>query len=154
MKSILINAIILDAGPLGMATNPRPSEVSEACNKWLQDLLDTRRRVIVPEIADYEVRRELIRAGKTRGLARLNATGRLAEYLPLTTGSMRLAAELWARARHEGVPTADDKAIDGDVILAAQALSIGLLASEFIVATDNVAHLSRYVPAARWQDIE
>ena len=72
------------------------------------------------------------------------------EYLPLTTAAMRLAAGLWAQARRGGYPTAPDPALDGDVILAAQALSLGV---PVIVATDNVAHLSRFVTADLWQNI-
>ena len=49
-------------------------------------------RVLVPEIADYEVRRELRRANKARGLARLDALAALLEYLRLTTTAMRQAA--------------------------------------------------------------
>jgi hypothetical protein len=37
---------------------------------------------------------------------------------------MLQAAEFWAEARREGIPTADPKALDGDVILAAQATVI------------------------------
>jgi hypothetical protein len=76
--------------------------------------------VIVPEIADYEVRRELLWAKKMRGLARLDALVSHLEYLPLTTAAMREAADLWAQARQQGQPTASDKAIDADVILAAR----------------------------------
>ena len=32
-----------------------------------------RREVIIPEIADYEIRRELLRARKSRGIAKLDA---------------------------------------------------------------------------------
>ena len=38
----------------------------------VESLLLSGYQIIVPEIADYEVRRELLRAGKTRGLARLD----------------------------------------------------------------------------------
>lgn len=65
--------ILLDAGPLGLATNPRASTENQECNLWLQTQLRQGVRVFVPEIADYEVRRELLRAGKSRGLARLDA---------------------------------------------------------------------------------
>jgi hypothetical protein len=52
-----------------------------------------------------------------------------------------------------GMPTADDKALDGDVILAAQAATLGSTEDQVVLATDNVGHLSRYVGAERWQDI-
>jgi len=64
---------------------------------------------------------------------------------------MLMAAELWAAARNAGKPTASEKAIDGDVILAAQALTLGV--PSFVVATSNVGHLSRYVPAQDWKTI-
>lgn len=63
------------------------------------------------------------------------------------------AAELWAQAGNLGVATADIRALDGDVIVAAQVLSLGLAASEFVVATSNVKHLSRFVPADLWGNI-
>jgi hypothetical protein len=53
----------------------------------------------VPEIADYEVRRELLRANKVRGIARLDLLKNSIGYLPLTTPIMLKAAELWAQAR-------------------------------------------------------
>ena len=108
-------------------------------------------RVIVPEIADYEVRRELLRANKVRGLERLDALAGLLEYLPLSTAAMRQAAIFWAQARQQGRPTADDKALDGDVILAAQAMTLG--AADIVIATTNVSHLSRFAPTALWPDI-
>ena len=109
--------------------------------------------IFVPEIADYEIRRELIRARKTSGLARLNdfnvhLPGR---YLPITTAVMNRAAELWAQSRTRGMPTADPKELDADVILAAQAL--GLKATKVVVATVNVGHLAHFVAADVWQTI-
>jgi len=73
------------------------------------------------------------------------------DYLPLNTPTMRLAAELWAVARKKGQPTASDNTIDGDVILAAQALALDQ--EDTIIATTNVGHLARYTRAALWQDI-
>jgi len=70
--------------------------------------------------------------------------------VPLTTAAMRRAAELWAWARNTGQQTAPDPALDGDVIVAAQALTLN---TPVVVATGNPAHLSRFVPAELWQNI-
>lgn len=107
----------------------------------------------MPEIADYELRRELLRAQRLRGLARLDALSGWLGYLPLTTSAMREAARCWAQARQQGQPTADDRTIDGDMILAGQVLALGLAAEEIVVATTNVRHLVRFVPAELWQSI-
>ena len=106
---------------------------------------------MVPEIADYEVRRELIRAGKRAGLERLDALIKQLEYLAITTPAMRVAAEYWAQARQRGRPAAADAALDGDVILAAQAATVR--SENVVVATTNVKHLSAFVEARLWQDI-
>ena len=143
--------VALDAGPLGLVTNPNRSPESLACAQWLQALVAAGSRVVLPEIADYEVRRELLRGRREQGVRRLDALVNLVEYLPLTTAAMRQAAEYWADARRRGRPTADDKALDGDVILAAQVATMDSV--QGIVATTNVGHLSRYVQAALWRDI-
>ena len=143
--------VLLDAGPLGLLTNPRRSAASLACATWLQTLASAKGRVFVPEIADYEVRRELLRADKRQGLQRLDQFIAAVEYLPITTAAMRRAAEFWADARRTGQPTADDKALDADVILAAQVVTLALPGA--VIATTNVGHLSRYAPAALWTDI-
>jgi hypothetical protein len=106
--------------------------------------------VIVPEIADYELRRELLRTNGVIGLTNLDTYCKQLEYLPLTTAIMHRAAELWAQVRNIGRPTAPDHALDGDVILAAQAISLGVPA---IVATANPGHLMRFVAADDWRSI-
>jgi predicted nucleic acid-binding protein len=145
--------VSLDASVLGLVSNPRESSATKDCIRWLDSLLaqDFPR---VPAIADYEVRRELLRANKQRGLARLDRVMRTAYFLPFTPNTLRIAARFWAEARQTGIPTARDAALDADVILAAQAREAE---EEFdlpiIVATNNVSHLSRYVDARRWEDI-
>jgi len=44
-------------------------------------------------------------------------------------------------------------ASDGDVILAAQALSLAVPGQQVLIATTNVAHLSRFVTADLWTNI-
>ena len=146
--------IILDAGPLGMVSNPKGSAETLACKEWFRQALTTGHRVVIPEIADYEVRRELLRAGKTRGLKRLDDLTQALEYLPLSTAAMRKAAEFWAIARNQGTPTSPALALDGDVILAAQASLIDPLGGQVIVATTNVDHLSLFVDAREWRKIK
>ena len=148
----MTRVVLLDAGPLGLVTNPLRSPATIECARWLQSLLSARDRVIVPEIADYEVRRELLRANKTQGILRLDALIALTEYLPITTEAMRQAAQFWAQARQQGKPTAADSALDGDVILAAQAATLS--ATDTVIATTNVGHLSRFVPARLWREID
>jgi hypothetical protein len=143
--------IILDAGPLGLITNPKLSPESVACAQWLQTHITSGSRTIIPEIADYEVRRELLRANKTKGIARLDDLAKLIEYLPIRTVAMRQSAKLWAQARQQGQPTAGDKTIDGDMILVAQAMTLGV--PDVVIATTNVGHLSRFVAAELWQNV-
>jgi len=114
-------------------------------------MLSFHTRVIVPEIADYEVRRELLRAELAASVKRLDSLNEAIEYSPLNTETMRRAAQLWATARQIGRPTAGDKTIDADMILAAQVLDLGL--SNAIVAATNVGHLNRFVPADLWHNI-
>jgi hypothetical protein len=66
---------------------------------------------------------------------------------------MRRAAGFWCQARQQGVPTADAKALDGDMILAAQAVVLAEQGHEVVIATANVRRLSGFTPAELWRDI-
>jgi predicted nucleic acid-binding protein len=145
-----MTAVVLDSSPLGLLCHKRNPPPATACRAWVDDLLKSGRRVIVPEIADYEIRRELIRIGSKVAINLLDQYGVQLEYLPLTTAVVRKAAELWAQARQAGKPTAPKESLDADVILAAQALSLNV---PVIVATDNLGHLSRFVTAEHWMKI-
>lgn len=146
--------VFLDSRPIGLITQRQgQSPLVDACRQWYEDLNANGWDVYLPEITDYEVRRELTRAGKSGGLARLDRLATTAIYLPLSTAAMRLASDLWAQARRGGWATADPHALDGDVILAAQALSLASIPAGLVIATGNVAHLSRYVPAQEWAAI-
>ncbi|SRR6266545_1845267 len=140
--------ILLDAGPLGLVSNPKATEAGHECREWMRALIASGAWICLPEIIDYELRRELLRANKAQGLARLDLLKSSIHYLPITTPIMLKAAELWADVRRRGMPTADSKALDCDVILAAQALAVN-----GTVATENVGHLSRLVTAKHWRDI-
>ncbi len=148
-----MRVVLLDTGPLGLATNPKSSSRNKDCNQWIDGLVSNGDRVLVPEIADYETRRELLRAGKIRGIAELNTFKRKLGYLPITTSVMLKAAEFWAQARRIGKQAAVDTALDADVILAAQAEMLTQAGHTVIVATTNTKHLELFVDARKWEDI-
>lgn len=148
--------MVLDAGPLGLLTQRSGVANADACREWLRRGLGRGLVFHVPEIADYEVRRELLRAGKSLGVTRLDAfvAAEPGRYLPITTAAMRQAAVFWADARRLGQPTAPDPSLDADVILAAQAATLDARSESVIVATTNVGHLARFVAAEDWDKIE
>ena len=148
--------IYLDSAPLMLLTHNRRVVAAEECRQWLNDRVLSGQRVIVPEVADYEVRRELIRTSATARLARLDGVALKpgVTFQPITTPTMRLAAQLWADLRRTGRPTADPHALDADVILCA-----GLLVAEAadpstaVAATSNAQHLGRLVNCDDWRTI-
>jgi len=147
--------VFLDSGPLGLVTNPKKTPDTIAAAHWVYDMEAAGHRFVVPAIADYEVRRELVRTGKTRGVARLDAfnAAEAGRFLSVTDAALLRGADLWAQARNAGFPTADPKALDADVLIAAQALDMGLPLSDFIIATVNVGHLALFAPADLWTNI-
>lgn len=152
-------SIFLDTGPLGILTNPRRPAATVEMLRWAADHLRAGNRLLVPAIADFEVRRELMRMDRVSGIAALDTWNGLPHdrYVVLTDTALRLAAHLWAQARKEGTPTADPKALDGYVLIAAQALDFqrihDLDPADVVVATVNVGHLSRFVAAEHWVGI-
>lgn len=145
-----MRTVLLDTGPLGLAVHPRPVPGFRA---WLASLRASGTTVVIPEIANYELRRELLRMDQPVSVDRLDRLIAACAYAPITTPIILRAARLWAEARRQGRPTADDRALDGDVILAATAQEILARGDDAVVATTNVAHLERFVPATTWDRI-
>jgi hypothetical protein len=149
--------IILDTFPTS-STGKHPSRkkpsLLDRCRTWIDDCEAAGYVVMVPAVSYYEALRELelLRAPSQIALLRgfCHEPGR---FIPLTTEHLEHAAQLWAFARRIGRPTAPPEALDGDVIIAAQALSLGLPTSDFIVATTNPNHLSLFVPCDHWSNI-
>ena len=134
--------------------HPRQTEEVVAITFWLSQMLQQRRKVLVPAIVYYELKRELLRADKPFSVGRLDLFTKASNrYIPLTDEALRLSAELWARARQQGRPTADSKELDIDVILAAQALSFGAATAEVAIVTTNAKHLSQFITAKHWNEI-
>ncbi len=81
--------LFLDSGPLGLLTHPQRSPEVIAIAEWLSRCLLSGGRVIVPAIVYYELRRELLRAKKTFGIARLDA------FIGATGGARRPGLAGW-----------------------------------------------------------
>jgi len=151
----LSRLILLDSGPLGIACAAPGRPHVQMCDSWLTALEAAGAEIVLPAIADYEVRRELIRAGLTAGLNRLNALHARFDYLPITTPAIFQAAEYWALLRQAGLPTAGAQDLDADAILAGQAATVGQPGDTVTIATTNLRHFSRFpgVSADLWSKI-
>ncbi len=151
--------IVLDTGPLGIITVPQRRAFTIESLLWVARHLQAGDIFLVPAMADYEVRRELVRLGRTAGIRALDEWNGVTanRYLALTDSALKSAADLWAQVRNQGLVTADPKELDCDASIAAQTLEYqqrqGLSDAEIVVATTNVGHLSRFVRAELWSDI-
>ena len=146
--------VLLDTGPLGLIASSKASPGAREANAWLQQLLRENYFVVIPEIVDYELRRKFLRGRMTKALNNLETLTMQLTFVPITTPVMRRAAEFWAFARQRGMPTAGDKALDSDMILAAQAVLIEQeWEQEAVIATTNVRHLARFATAREWRGV-
>ncbi len=146
---------LLDAGPLGLACcDPAQAEAAR-CGSWLADLNAAGTVILIPVIAEYEVRRELLRAGAAVKLGRLEGLLRRFDRLDITAEALERAAEFRATLRKAGLPTAGPESLDADAILAGMAATCGRPGDSVVVATTNVKHLTRFpgVDARRWDAI-
>jgi predicted nucleic acid-binding protein len=148
-------AIVLDAGPVGLLCHRRGVAPADECKQWFRSHLARGDSFFLPEIADYEVRRELLRLRKTTSVRRLDILKSTASdtFMPITSDAMLRAADLWASVRQQGRPTADPQELDADVILAAQTLLRRFAQPQVIVATTNPGHLSHFLTAADWRSV-
>lgn len=60
--------VLLDAGVIGLLTNPNRTPNNVACARWLQAIAMARIRVIVPPLVHEEVRRERLQTQKNQWL--------------------------------------------------------------------------------------
>ncbi|MBX3439799.1 MAG: PIN domain-containing protein [Planctomycetaceae bacterium] len=148
--------LLLDTAILGKLVHPKRRQ-NQLVSRWMERLLEqfaNNVQVFLPEIADYELRRKLLhllarKQTSFSSIHRLDELAALLDYLPLSTSVMHRAAQLWADSRMAGSPTSADVALDGDAILAAQALEVG-----GTIVTTNRKHLQQFVPCQDWTEIE
>ncbi len=151
--------IFIDTGVLGLLSSPNKREEVINSQEWLYFCLSRGVHIISSDICDYEVRRgTLLTANsqlKEEGIKKLDDLHDLIDFLPISPIILRYSAELWAKSRRLGLPTAELDNIDADVIIGATCL---LVKQEYpgqrlVVATTNVKHLSRFTEAKKWTEI-
>lgn len=127
--------------------------------EWYRDWLNHGRaggdvEFVISAVADYELRRgymyALNKGNDTRqSLAQLDELGRTWEVQQISPRNLKDAASMWAEARRGGYSTADERAFDWDILIAAQAKE-----EPAIVVTRNEKHLTQYgVDARDWHKI-
>ena len=151
--------ILLDAGPLGMYSNPSANAMNQECRRRVAELLVAGDAVRAPGIAVYEVRRELVhlqfQEPATRMLARFDAAVSLLGLVAVNDEVMRRATEVWGDARFRGTTTAPKEALDGDVILAAHAIVEQAKGNQIQIATSNSSDLaSLFSNVLNWDDLK
>jgi predicted nucleic acid-binding protein len=151
--------VFLDSGILGLISSPNERSEVTACQNWVLGLLAKGVYIVSSDICDYEVRRSLLLLETQQftkvNLDRLDRWREVIDFLPLTTNVMQTAAKIWADARRRGLPTAELKNIDADMIIVAQWL---LLSDEYpgrriTISTTNIKHLLPFCDAMVWQEI-
>jgi hypothetical protein len=90
--------ILLDSGPLGLIVRAPGRPHVARCLTWLRAILATGAVVVIPDIAHYELRRELLRIRAVGSLRRLDyaldpSSG--LDHLVVTTDAIIKAAEFW-----------------------------------------------------------
>jgi predicted nucleic acid-binding protein len=148
--------LVLDTGPLGVAAGPPGGAKRNAIRAWLSEMGKAKAAVIIPGIADYELRREMLLQGMEDAIRRLDLLKKGVRYVPISEAVMRQAAVFWAEVRAAGKPTAGDRTLDGDCILAATAWSVTRPGDVVVVITANVKDLVRFrgITAREWQDMK
>lgn len=152
--------VFIDSGVLGILANPsKLNEVSE-CQEWLYRLLSQGVYVCSSEICDFEVRRSLIlesqKKPRLNSIQNLDQLREIISFLPVTSELLKKAAVLWSYARSQGIPTADNKSLDIDIIICShwQELKEEFTGRYVVIATTNVKHLSRFAEAQTWKNIK
>ncbi|MDJ0731410.1 MAG: type II toxin-antitoxin system VapC family toxin [Crocosphaera sp.] len=151
--------IFIDTGILGLLSSPNDRKEVIDCKNWLYSFLSKGVNIVSSDICDYEVRRGILIGVKSRkkgeGLNNLDDLHNLINFVPVSPIILRSSAELWAETRRLGQPTAELNNIDADVIIGAtcQLIQEEYPGQRLIVATTNVKHLSRFVEAKKWTQI-
>ena len=144
--------IFLDAGLIGLSSVDPNNPTTAAFTRWVRNK-QLGAEVCVTSLTRYEARRDLIRAGLTTKLARLDQFCQTLKPLPVSDEAWGVATDFWAIVRRRGLNTAPPQALDADAILAGVAATCGRSGDSVILATTNIRHLGWFpgIDARLWQ---
>jgi len=97
----MTKVIVLDSAPLGLLFQRPGFQEADECREWLKRHLSAGTRVIVPEIVNYELRRELLRMGRIAAADALAQVNRAVPglFLPINTARPAPRRMGWAAGR-------------------------------------------------------
>jgi predicted nucleic acid-binding protein len=134
--------LLLDSGVLSEICHGKAERPVRA---WFERI-SLRHELFVSDVADYEVRRGLVRARALRGIALLDTMPGRCIRVAMDGTHWHRAAEIWARLANAGrIPA---KGLSGDTLLAAQALDLGAT-----IVTYNLKDFAGIVSASIWTDV-
>ena len=147
--------VFLDSGIVYSLVNTSKVKEVVDCQEWFFSLLSKGVLIVSSAICEYEVKRELIRRNKIEELNNLTELKQWLNFIKVDDKVLDLAAKNWAKARNMGIPSADDKRLDADMIICStwQLLQEKWTGRYVVIATNNVKHLSRFANAEIWQNI-
>ncbi|BAY12218.1 nucleic acid-binding protein [Calothrix sp. NIES-2098] len=151
--------VFIDSGVLGILANPNRAGEVRDCREWLYRLLAKGVYVCSSQICDFEVRRSMILESQIKPffnhIPNLDRLQEIITFLPITAELVKKVSALWAVARSQGLPNADAKSLNIDMIICShwQMLQEEFPGRYVAIATTNVKHLSRFTEAKIWRDI-
>jgi predicted nucleic acid-binding protein len=116
---------------------------------------------VISAVADYELRRGYMyalgrRNDARQSLSQLDELCGLWEVQQISPRNLRDAAAMWADARRKGTPTASDRDVDWDILIAAQAKELAERTTgvRVVVVTSNAKHFEVHGADAKdWHEL-
>ena len=145
--------ILLDAGLFGLSSVDPKNPLAAGFTEWVRPK-QLGADVCVISLTRYEGRRDLIRAGSMRKLARLDQFCQDLKFLFASDQAWEVATDFWAIVRRRGLNTAPPQALDADAILAGVAATCGRSGDSVVLATTIIRHSGWFpgIDARLWQD--
>jgi predicted nucleic acid-binding protein len=137
--------LLLDTNVLARLCHPT---AYRDVQRWFRELLergDSAPEILIPVLADYEIRRAFLTRGASASLEQLDRIEAVARTLPVTPQATRMAAELRSKL---GCPPGADLS-DADLVIVAQAQ----LEQAVLVTSDRAIKELANVVAKDWDAV-